>query len=108
MINFPHTIIYYKHITNFQHFLDEDGNIPTTIPQEARELANFMALLVNDATSGDYDSEPAIRCIEKGCIGLIVPTLMVENDEIFWVCMNCKTNGVISNWRGTKWDNHKE
>jgi hypothetical protein len=93
------------YITNFQHYLDDKGNIPKTMPKEARELASFHALLVDDASSGDYDKEPTIRCIEKNCPGLIVPTLIEENDEIFWVCVHCKIKGVISNWRKTKWDN---
>ena len=28
------------------HYLDEDGNIPTTMHKEARELASFMALVM--------------------------------------------------------------
>lgn len=93
--------------TNFQHYLDQDGNIPTDMPKEARELANFLALLIDDASTGDYDAEPSIRYIEKGCEGLIVPALIEDNDEIYWVCVKCKTKGVISNWRNTKWDNSK-
>jgi len=93
------------YVTNFQHFLNKDGNIPTDMPKEARELANFIALLVDDATSSDYDSDPTIRCINKGCTGLIVPSLIEENNEIYWVCVKCKTRGVISDWRNTKWDN---
>jgi len=95
------------YITNFQHYLDEQGNIPQKMPKEARELANFLALLIDDASSLDYDAEPTIRCIEKGCEGLIVPTYIEEDDEIFWVCVKCKTKGVITHWRGTKWDNIK-
>ena len=95
-------------VTNFQHYLDEDGNIPTDIPKEARELANFLALLIDDASIGNYDAEPTIRCIEKGCEGLIVPTWIQEDDEIYWVCIKCKTKGVITDWRGTKWDNYPD
>jgi hypothetical protein len=46
-----------------------------------------------------------LDALKKGCVGLIVPMLIEENDEIYWVCVKCKTNGVISNWRNTKWDN---
>jgi uncharacterized protein with PIN domain len=95
------------YITDFQHFLDEQGNIPKEMHKEARELANFLALLIDDASSLDYDAEPTIRCIEKDCEGLIVPTYIEEDDEIFWVCVKCKTRGVITNWRGSKWDNIK-
>jgi hypothetical protein len=96
------------YITNFQHFLDEQGNIPKDIPKDARELANFLALLIDDASTGDYDAEPSIRCIEKGCEGLVVPTLVEDETEIYWVCVKCKTKGYITNWRGTKWDNSSE
>jgi hypothetical protein len=93
------------HITNFQHYLDKDGNITTDMPHEARELANFLALLIDDASTGDYDAEPVIRCIEKGCEGLIVAFINNNPNEIYWVCPICKSEGLISNWRGTKWDN---
>lgn len=92
-------------ITNFQHFLDNKGNITTDMPKEARELANFLALLIDDATNGDYDAEPTIRCIEKGCEGLVEAFITDRPDEIYWVCPLCKTNGYITDWRGTKWDN---
>lgn len=37
-------------IPNMTHFLDDQGNIPKQMPKEARELANFLALIV-DATT---------------------------------------------------------
>jgi len=52
------------------------------MPKEARELANFLALLIDDASTDDYDAEPTIRCIEKKCEGLIVPTLVEDENEI--------------------------
>lgn len=75
------------------------------MPKEARELANFLAMLIDDASTGDYDAEPTIRCIEKKCEGLIVPMLVEDENEIYWTCVKCKTKGVITHWRGTKWDN---
>ena len=94
-----------SYITNFQHYLNDKENIPTDIPKEARELANFLALLIDDASSGDYDAEPTIRCIEKGCEGLIVPILVEDKDEIYWSCVASKVNGVITDWKGCRWDN---
>jgi len=38
------------YISNLTHSLDEQGNIPKQIPKEAREMANFLALVV-DATT---------------------------------------------------------
>lgn len=99
----------YMYITNFQHYLNKDGDIPKDITKEARELANFLALLVDDATSTDYDAEPTIRCIKKGCKGLIVAFKDSEKeDEIYWVCPICKTEGVITNWEKSKWNNSKQ
>lgn len=58
------------YITNFTHYLDEEGNIPTTMPKEARELANFLALVIDAST--DYESESGfetgIRCSIKGVL----------------------------------------
>jgi hypothetical protein len=96
------------YITNFKHFLDENGNIPTDMHKEARELANFLALLVDDASTGDYDAEPTIKCIENSCEGLVVAFITHDtDDEIYWVCPICKSKGYITDWRGTKWDNGK-
>jgi hypothetical protein len=38
------------YISNMLHFLDESGDIPKQMPKEARELASFMALVVDSTT----------------------------------------------------------
>jgi hypothetical protein len=38
------------YISNMQHFLDETGNIPIQMPKQARELASFMAFVVDTTT----------------------------------------------------------
>ena len=89
------------------HFLDDKGNIPKEMPKEAGELASFMALVV-DATAKSCPQTLAstdIRCFQKGCQGLINTALRLKTDEINWFCPECKTEGVISNWQKTKWDN---
>lgn len=52
------------YITNFQHFLDEQGEISTRMPKKARKLANLHALLVNDASTAEYNAEPIMRHIK--------------------------------------------
>lgn len=42
------------YITNMTHFLDESGNIPKEMPKKGRELASFLALLIDDFTK-EYD-----------------------------------------------------
>ncbi len=96
------------YVTKMTHFLDEQGNIPKQMPKEARELASFLALVI-DATT-DYESESGfetgIRCFKKGCDGMIQSQILFdEDDEIHWLCPKCKNEGVISEWEGTKWDN---
>jgi hypothetical protein len=94
------------YISNMQHFLDKKGNIPKQMPSEARELANFFALVV-DATTKTMSSMLAstdIRCFNKGCFGLIKSALS-PNEEIHWYCPECENEGLISSWQGTKWNN---
>jgi hypothetical protein len=56
------------YISNLQHFLDESGNIPKQMPKEARELASFMALIVDTTTKTNPKTLTStdIRCFEKG------------------------------------------
>lgn len=94
-------------ITTFTHFLDEKGNIPKTMPKEARELASFMALVVDEATK-EYPEKVCctdIRCINPNCNSSII-TEFIENDEkIYWGCGDCENAGIISEWQGSRWDN---
>jgi len=95
------------YISNMQHFLDEQGNIPKQMPKEARELAGFFALVI-DATTKNIPFtliQADIRCFEKGCNGLIKSEVLKENNEIHWVCSKCQNEGVISGWQKTKWNN---
>jgi methionyl-tRNA synthetase len=95
------------YISNMTHFLDEQGNIPKQMPKEAREHANFMALVV-DNTTKNYPqtlTSTNTRCFEKGCHGMIKTALMVKSSEIHWYCPDCENEGVISEWQKTKWDN---
>jgi predicted RNA-binding Zn-ribbon protein involved in translation (DUF1610 family) len=84
--------------------LDAEG-----IVKEARELANFLALIVDTTTK----TMPAtltlteIRCFKKGCHGLIKSELTQSNNEIHWKCPDCGNEGVISHWQGSRWDNKK-
>ena len=55
------------------HFLDEQGNIPKQMPKQARELASFLALVV-DATTKIMPStltSTEIRCFKKGGHGFV-------------------------------------
>lgn len=89
------------------HFLDETGNIPKQMPNEARELASFFALVVDTTTKNSPSTltPTDIRCFEKGCNGVIKTAFRHANEEIHWFCSDCETEGVISDWQKTRWDN---
>ena len=95
------------YISNMTHFLDETGNIPKQMPKEARELASFMALVVDTTTKNIPFTltQTDIRCFEKGCHGLIKSEVLKANNDIHWVCSKCPNEGKISDWKLTKWDN---
>lgn len=95
-------------ISNLTHFLNDQGNIPTQMPKEARELANFLALIV-DVTTQTMPStltSTEIRCFEKGCHGVVKSAKRQKESEIHWYCPDCENEGVIRQWEGTKWDNN--
>ena len=95
------------YITNMTHFLDESGNIPTQMPKEARELANFLALVVDETTKESSSTviPTTIRCFKKKCEGTINSDFFKENKEIHWLCSKCQNEGIISDWQKTRWDN---
>ena len=89
------------------HFLDEQGIIPKQMPKEAREMASFLALVI-DATTKNKPftlTSTEIRCFEKGCQGMINSEVLKESNEIHWKCSKCPNEGRISGWKLTKWDN---
>lgn len=90
-----------------QHFLDETGNIPSQIPNEAREFASFFALVIDTTTQNCPSTLTStdIHCFGKGCNGMVKTALRSDTEEIHWYCPDCEAEGVISGWQKTKWDN---
>ena len=89
------------------HSLDKTGSIPKQMPKEARELASFLALVV-DATTKTMPStltSTEIRYFKKGCHGLVKSSISPDGKEIHWYCPECENEGVISEWQGSRWDN---
>lgn len=95
------------YITNFTHFLDEDGNIPLTIPREARELASFLAMIVDEATKHFPERRwnTDIRCFNPACDSNAITEFVEEGNNTHWFCPECNTEGLIADWQDTKWDN---
>lgn len=93
------------YVTDLRHFLDESGEIVMKMPEEARQMASFLALVVDEASHNlsPEAEELGIRCRSTGCTGQIL-AFADADEEIIWFCPNCGHNGVIRNWRRTKWD----
>jgi hypothetical protein len=95
------------YITDITHYLDESGNFPARMPKPARELAAFLTMVIEAATS-QFPEEPFVdtdlRCFIKGCHGNISTFLPLMNEVIKWECSDCDCAGTISNWQDSRWD----
>lgn len=95
------------YISNLTHFLNEQGNIPKEMPREAREMAGFLAMVVDFTTKTRPSTltPTGIRCFRISCPGIIKSALKPDKQEVHWYCPECENEGVISHWQKTKWDN---
>jgi len=87
------------------HFLDKTVNILKEMPEEARQLASFLALLVDAHTKRHTAESDKLRCFIEKCTGTIISEFSSDRKEILWECSACSNQGRISFWQGTKWDN---
>lgn len=97
-------------ITNLQHFLDEDGNIPENIPGPALNLALFLGSIAGWVTSYEVsrDERTNVPCRHsrgrRRCVGTIYAWLDPDGSTIVWECPVCHEGGTIRGWEGTAWD----
>ena len=98
------------YVTDITHYLNEAGELVGEMPAEARQLASFLTLLIDEASRSlpiqDHDS--GVRCRVPSCQGSIRLTLETPSDAIVWHCPTCGHNGIIHNWQGTKWNRSEE
>jgi hypothetical protein len=95
------------YITNIQHLLEASAKMPEEMPVEARELIGFLTLIIDTTTKNLAQSLTTtdVKCFEKGCSGMIKTALRPDTEEIHWFCPDCENEGLISDWKNTKWDN---
>ena len=93
------------YVVELRHYLDEAGEIVTDMPPEARQLASFFALIVDEASGGTLLKvlNLSVRCRGEGCAAKIRARCELP-DELLWQCPTCDNSGIIRNWSGTKWD----
>jgi len=94
------------YITNIKHLLDASVKMSEEMPEEPRELLEFLTQVICSTTR----TLPAtlttieVRCTGKSCDGVIKSALRPDTQEIHWYCPECEKEGMINNWQGTKWD----
>ncbi len=91
-------------ISNITHFLDEEGNIATTMNKHGREIASFLAMVIDSETKPPSEEYVELSCWKKKCTGTIESFVDEESNSIEYWCTDCENAGVISGWEGTKWD----
>ena len=94
------------YITNIRHLADASARMPEDMPEEPRELFEFLTLVIESTTMTlpSTLTTSDVRCPGTGCDGLIKSALRPDTEEIHWYCPECEKEGLINNWQGTKWD----
>jgi hypothetical protein len=89
------------YITDLTHFLDKSGAIGP-IKGPARAMAQFLVNVVTHASDTAEDALVAPFCFR--CKKIAVEAVRAQDDAIVWTCPACRTEGRISNWKGSLWD----
>ncbi len=93
--------------TQRKHFLDENGNIAAEMNNSGRKMASFLAMIIDHSTSQQEEemTDIDLRCNKRGCHGAILAEVNRSENTIYWGCTDCDHDGMISEWKGSKWDN---
>ncbi len=96
--------------SNMTHVLDERGNIIRQVPKEARELTEFLAMIIESTTKTTPTTLTStdVRCPNKGCFGLIKSAVKPMDEVIHWYCPICEDEGEIRHWQHTRWNNFRK
>jgi len=96
-------------ITNIQHFLNENGEVPE-LNSETMELLKFLIEIIESASIA-YERPISLasvncRAVTDGekCDGEIEVWIDPDSHIIGWECLECEEEGTISNWEKTQWD----
>ena len=92
--------------TNMSQLLNEQGEIPGTLPASARKRTAAIAGIISSVTA----SGPVVPILcwntvrKKRCTGKIDASIDSRSFFIIWHCLRCGDNGSISHWQNTFWD----
>lgn len=94
-------------VSNFNHFLDADGNIPQSDNKTWKQFAHFNVMIVDVVTQNNFNGllPTYLTCYKKRCKGKIHAGISDEDNSIVWACTGCRNSGIITEWQGSRWDN---
>jgi hypothetical protein len=92
------------YFTDIPHFFDEEGNIPEGLLAESKEFVTFLTFLIEAATKQFPENVCSTNYPCSQCDAYIITELSDTNGDIHWFCPNCENEGIISNWKGTRWN----
>ena len=94
-------------ITDLTHFLG-NGRLPRKLPSPALRLVEYLGKIVAAVTGAEPDDPLGVQCrrrpARRPCRGKIEGYIVPESNAIYWECLVCGDNGLISNWENTIWD----
>lgn len=94
-------------ITDLTDFL-ENGRLPGEISGPALRLVQYLGRIVAAVTGAEPDDPLGVRCRRRPgrrpCGGEIEGYIDPESNAIYWACLLCGDNGLISKWENTMWD----
>lgn len=93
--------------TIFTHLVYPDGQIALEMPEESVEFALFLAHIIEDASTNlpQKTCNTEIDCFNPKCNSNIIAEFVEEGEKIWWYCPECEEEGIISEWKGSLWDN---
>lgn len=91
--------------------MNESGELAPELSNEALNMAYFLIAIIGDATKAypfkTDNIEVDTPCINDNCDGDVYCLLRDPKAPIIWYCTKCNTQGNITEWQGTKWDDAK-
>lgn len=100
-------------VTDLQHYLDQNGAIPSEIPTPVLKTAHFLGSITGWVTMNPTarSKETNVSCRHSSgrrrCPGTVFAQLASDGTMIAWECPICGDNGIIHGWKGTMWDRSK-
>jgi len=93
------------YVISLDHYLNDKGAIALE-QGPGRVIAEFACAVVAHASNwrqaSDTPQPQCFKCTKRKMSSVAIDITI--NDLVSWRCQACRSEGEISNWRGTFWD----